>query len=334
MVTAPQNRLGWGLVGCGWVARDYVAPGIAASGNGRLVAAFAPDPSALGRLIAGGETLACKTLDGLLADPDVDAVYVATPNYHHASIVRACAAAGKHVLCEKPMATNLADARAMVLDCERAGVRYATAFDQRFQGAHRRLAALVADGSLGIVSQARIHYACWLPGDWVPDNWRVDPARAGGGALIDLAPHGVDLLEVVLGDEWAELVGLRQHRVHAYAVDDGAALVGRFRSGALGLIQVGYNCPDVYPRRTLELIGTKARALAVDTMGQTPGGRLTLLDAADGRETVVAIDPEADRSPFEIQAKAFADAILSGRPYPFAPARDLRTFALLEAACR
>lgn len=333
------RRIGWGVVGCGWVARDYGAPGIANSRLSRVAAAFDPIPDAAARLVAAlpeSEEPAriSASLDELLADPGVDAVYVATPNDRHAEVVEACAGAGKDVLCEKPMATSLADARRMVAACDRAGVRYATAFDQRFHAAHRRLRLLVADGALGIVTQARIHYACWLPADWAADNWRIDPRRAGGGALIDLAPHGIDLLAMLIGDEWDGLVALTQRRVHDYAVDDGAVLAGRFRNGALATLHVAYNCPDTYPRRRLELIGTRAMAVATDTMGQTPGGSLELIDAKSGRRAAVPIDPLEDRSAFEMQAEAFSESILTGRPFPFAADRDLRHFTLLEAACR
>ena len=336
---ARSGALGWGIVGCGWVASDYGAPGIAASGNGRVLALFDPDAGAMDRLAAALDGAnhplrRSPSLDGLLADPSVAAVYVATPNDRHAAIVEACARAGKHVLCEKPMATTSEDARRMVVACDQARVRYATAFDQRWHAAHRRLRDLVADGALGTVTQARIHYACWLPADWSADNWRVDPRRAGGGALVDLAPHGVDLLAMLLDDEWTDLVAFKQSRVHDYAVDDGAVLAGRFRGGAVASIHVGYNCPERFPRRRLELIGTRAMARATDTMGQTPGGALELVEAGSGQVTAIPIDPADDRNPFEVQAHAFANALLTDQPYPFSPGLDLRHFALLEAACR
>jgi len=335
MVTRPPRQLGWGLVGCGWVAADYVAPAIGAAANGRLVAVHDPDPAAMARVagaVGGDPPRRCDSLEALLADGEVEAVYVATPNHAHAPVVVAAAGAGKHVLCEKPMATSLGDARRMVAACAGAGVTYATAYDQRFHAAHRRLRSLVAGGALGDLTQARIHYACWLPPGWSADNWRVDPRRAGGGAMIDLAPHGIDLLEVLLGDEWEALTALVQRRVHPYPVDDGAVLAGRFRGGALATIHVGYNCPDAYPRRTLELIGTRAMAVAVDTMGQTPGGSLTLIDAATGARRDAT--PPDDRGPFVAQVMAFAAAVLAGRPYPYPADRDLRNFALLEDACR
>ncbi|HEX8537129.1 MAG TPA: Gfo/Idh/MocA family oxidoreductase, partial [Cystobacter sp.] len=162
--------------------------------------------------------------------------------------------------------------------------------------------------------------------------WRIDPQRAGGGAMIDLAPHGIDLLEMLLGDEWTSLTALLQRRVHDYAVDDGAILMGRFRGGILGLIQVAYNCPETFPRRTLEVIGTRARALACNTMGQTPGGTLTLTDAATGEERPVTFSPEEDRSPFLHQVEAFSTCVLEGRAYPFSPERDVRLLTLLHQA--
>jgi 1,5-anhydro-D-fructose reductase (1,5-anhydro-D-mannitol-forming) len=321
-----ERQIGWAVVGCGWVARDYVIPAIRAAANGRVVALCDRDPGELG-------SLGTSDLSAVLANPDVQVVYVATPNDQHRPVVTACAAAGKHVLCEKPMATSSAEAAAMVETCAQAGVTLGIAFDQRFHAAHRHLRALVAKGALGTVTQARIFYACWLPPDWTADNWRADPRRAGGGALWDLAPHGIDLLEILLDSPWSELHALTQRRVHAYDVDDGAVLTGRFADGTLGTIQVAYNCPDHYPRRTLELVGTRAMAIASDTMGQTPGGSLTLIDAATGIRRSIAV-ADAERSPFLNQIEAFGEAILSKRPFAFPPERDLRLFTLMERSCR
>ncbi len=334
-----NTQLGWGLVGCGWVASDYVAPAIVASSNGRLVGLFDPDQAAMARLVAmsgavDGSLRPHPSLANLLADPLIQAVYVATPNHLHPSVVIACAQAGKAVLCEKPMATTLDAARGMVEACAAHSVPYATAFDQRFHPAHRYLRTLVAAGELGEVTQARIHYACWLPGDWSGDNWRIDPARAGGGAMIDLAPHGIDLMEVLLGDEWDDLFAIKQRKIHTYAVDDGAVLAGRFRGGTLATLHVAYNCPEEFPRRTLELIGTKRMAIALNTMGQTPGGRVTLIDARNGERTERVFADDPSQSPFQAQVEAFAAAILTGSAFPFSPRRDLTNFALLEAACR
>ncbi|MEM1042854.1 MAG: Gfo/Idh/MocA family oxidoreductase [Bacteroidota bacterium] len=329
-MSSADQPFAWGIVGCGWVVRDYVAPALAATGT--VAALCDPDAEALAATAPGAAHYA--DLDAFLRHPGLDAVYVATPNHLHAAHVAAVAEAGLPVLCEKPMARTAVEAETMIEAVHRAGVPYATAFDQRFHPAHVALRRLVAHGALGTVTCVRIHYACWTPADWAPDalyrdNWRVDPERAGGGALIDLAPHGLDLTQLLLGEPIVEVAALTQERVFDYPVDDGAVLVGRTASGALLSHTVAYNCPDAFPRRRLEVIGTEARALAVNTMGQTPGGTLTLTHA-DGREEAVPFD--AERSPFEAQAAAFVHAVRSGEPFPYGPERDLHTMRLLDAA--
>ena len=333
--------VGFGIVGCGWVARDYGAPALAAAG--RVVYVCDPDPLALARMRAalgqqvGGAPAASHGLTDLLADEAVEAVYVATPNHRHADLVAACAAAGRPVLCEKPLAESVAAAEEMVAACERAGVTLATAFDQRWHPAHVAIRQLIEEGRLGTVTAARIHYACWLPPDWTPDgrphdNWRVDANRAGGGAAIDLAPHGIDLLAILLGRRWDCLTAMTQAAVHDYAdasVDDGAVLVGSL-GPTLASLHVAYNCPDALPRRRLELIGTHGSLEAVDTMGQTAGGTLTLVDAASGRRDDVPFAREA--SPFVRQAEWFAALVRGTAVRTFTAADDLHHHRLLLEA--
>ena len=332
MVTSVLN---WGIAGCGWVARDYVGPAIQASRNGRLAALFDPAPASLRQAAKLFDAPAHSDLDAFLATPGLQAVYVAAPNHAHRALVEAAAGAGLPVLCEKPMATTLPDAEAMVAACKRAGVLYATAFDQRHHAAHRALAALIAEGRFGTVTAIRIVYACWLPADWAAggagDNWRIDPARAGGGALMDLAPHGLDLSSFLLNEPLIEVAAIGQARVHRYTVEDGALLMARSRSGVMVQMHVAYNCPETLPRRRLEVVGTAGQAVATDTMGQTAGGTLEWIDAATGVAQPVPV-PDADRSPFLNQVEAFADAVLGVRPFPFPAAHDLSIMALVLRA--
>ncbi len=327
--------LGWGIVGCGWLARDYAAPAIRGSGNGRLVVAFDPDAAAAERVDAGR---VAASLDDLLADDAVDAVYVATPNHLHATRAAAALAAGKHVLCEKPTTRTAAEMEPLVAATQGSGRLFATAYDQRFHGAHLALRELIAGGCLGTVTALRIHYACWTGPGWTPpgsdahDNWRLDPARAGGGAMIDLAPHGLDLAMTLLGEELVaeDTSCLLQNRVHtASPVDDGAVIVARTTSGVLVNLTVAYNRPEVFPRRSLEVWGTDAMAEATNTMGQTPGGTLVLRCAGGGAEEPVDF-ADRDRSPFLNQIEAFADAALGRVAWPFPPERDLLVMRLLD----
>ena len=261
----------------------------------------------------------------------IDAVYIAAPNDAHRGLVEAAAAARVSVLCEKPMATTMADAQAMVAACARAGVPYATAFDQRFHPAHRRLEALVAERALGTVTALRIVYCCWVGADFAGDNWRADPVRAGGGALMDLAPHGLDLASFLLADRLVDIAAFGQARVHNYPVEDGAMIVGTTASGILVQLHVAYNCPETLPRRRLEIVGTAGQATATDTMGQTPGGMLEFIDAGSGAVRLIDV-PDAERSPFLNQVEAFADAVLGRSKFPFTPEHDLAIMGLVMRA--
>ena len=320
------------------MAHDYVVPALLATANARVVALCDRDRAALDRVaVLAPSARATAHLDAFLAVPGLDAVYVATPNASHPAIVAMTARAGHAVLCEKPMARTALEAGVMVRECMEAKVPYATAFDQRFHAAHRRLRELIESDALGTITCVRIHYACWTPPDWRPaewahDNWRADPAVAGGGAMLDLAPHGLDLVQTLLDEPIVRVSCLLQRRVHAYPVDDGAVLAARTASGVLVSHTVAYNRPDAFPRRELEVIGTRARALATDTMGQTSGGRLTLTDVQGTTRDVSFADD--DRSPFIVQVEAFGAALLARQPFPFPPDRDLHTMRLLDACAR
>jgi len=312
----------WGLAGCGWIARDHVAPVMR-----RVQAVLDPD-RARRAAIPGAPAVSTDDLDAFLA-AGLDAVYVAAPNDAHRPLVEACAAAGVPVLCEKPMATTLADAEAMVAACREHGVLYATAHNQRFHPAHEALGALVARGELGAISQARIHYACTAPAWWDAADWHWDPVRAGGGAVFDLAPHGLDLIGVLLGAELLEVTSLLQR---ADPVEEGGIVLGRWTGDVLGVVQVSYACPETLPRRTLELVGTGGMARALDTMGQEPGGTLEILDAADGRARPVPFDAGGD--PFARQVAAFERAVRGEQPWPWPVERDLAVMGALEDAVR
>ena len=323
------NPLRIGIVGLGWVARDYMLPAIAATaGRAELTAAVSLRASDFDCLAAG---VACfHSLEDFLDAGLADAVYIATPNHLHREQAVACLERGLHVLCEKPLALTLADARAMRDAAARAGRLLVTAYDQRHHPAHQAMRQRIVAGDLGTITQARIDYACWLPAGWSGDNWRIDHGRAGGGAVIDLAPHGLDLLEWMLGDPITDVHAYLQRAVHDYPVDDGGVLSVRFRGGALATLTVGYNRPETLPRRRLEIVGTGGRLLAEDTMGQTPGGTLRFTDARNGEETGIPF-PVAD-GPFPRQLLHFLDRVATAPADNRELDATLRHVALLQRA--
>ncbi|WP_281253222.1 Gfo/Idh/MocA family protein [Sphingomonas lenta] len=318
------------MAGFGWVARDYMAPAIEAAGG--RVAAIA-DPSPLAQASAESASIfAFDDTAAMLASGEVDLLYVATPNNAHLGPVLAACRAGVPVLCEKPIAATLADAEAIGRAVADSGVLYGTAFDQRHHPAHRAMCDLIADGAIGRPIAVRIVYACWVDPLWSADgggapNWRADPQAAGGGAVIDLALHGLDLAQMLVAEPLDRLHIDLQRRIHDYPVDDGGVLSGRTASGVLLTSHVAYNCREQLPRRRLEVLGEHGLLTAIDTMGQTPGGTVTL--ARGNEQEDVAFD--RDLSPFAAQAAAFQRAA-GGEPHDFSAERDLELMRLFDRA--
>jgi predicted dehydrogenase/SAM-dependent methyltransferase len=332
-----KDRVRWAVVGCGWVARDYGIPAILDARNGFLTTCIDADTRAITKL---REKLPAAVRETLVLDDaitqetlaNVDAVYVATPNHTHAAVVAKLASLKKHVLCEKPMTTTVAEAKALIAAVENNHIHYATALDQRHHPAHITLRDLIQRGRIGKVTQLRIHYACWLPRTWSPDhisqdNWRVDFGRSGGGATIDLAAHGIDLVEFLTGDQ-VDWINVRlQRRVHDYdRCDDGGVVLVQTRSGILASLHLSYACPDALPRRRLEIIGSRGLLQATNTMGQTAGGTLALVDEQGRREIISFADEGV--TPFHNQIASFGDVLLQRRQAWNSPQKELYTHSL------
>ncbi len=318
----------WGIAGFGWVAREFMAPAIIEAGG--VISAVA-DPSSTARSHAPRGARVFPTHEAMLADGGIDVVYVATPNHAHHAPVVAAAGARLAVLCEKPIAANLEDAESIAAAVSKAGVVYGTAFDQRYHPAHRAAADAIAHGEIGRPLAIRIIYACWVDPAWSPDggahdNWRADPAKAGGGAVIDLALHGLDLAQLLIGEPIETLHIALQRRVHDYPVDDGGMLTGRSADGVLFQSHVAYNCAEVLPRRRLEVLGETGMLVAIDTMGQTAGGHLARRCGKSGQEHTITFD---QTSPFTAQAAAFMAAVRD-KAHDFSLARDLASMRLFD----
>lgn len=327
--------LRWGIIGGGWIATDYFAPAFAYTPQAKLVglADLRRERREAQAAVHGLRTFA--DWREMLAACPLDAVYIATPNDAHAEIFEGAAAAGLRVLCEKPLATNQPDLERMRHCSRHAPDFFQTAYDQRYHPAHLQLARRIAEGALGTVTQIRVHYACWVDGDWrkaeATENWRIDRRRAGGGAGFDLLPHCLDLVSVLVADSIVEAHLSYQSKVHDYAVtqtiDDGALLTLKTRSSILASIHVGYHCPEDQPRRRLEIMGTRGRVEALDTMGQDPGGELVwLLPTGITREK---FPTGAEAGPFVRQLDAVSRMWLRGDVPPFSFQRDLTLAELL-----
>ncbi|MGO4835467.1 Gfo/Idh/MocA family protein, partial [Rhizobiaceae sp. 2RAB30] len=198
----------WGLIGASTIARQFVVNAIRNQPDGVVAAIMSSNAERAARYAQeNGIALAVSSLDALLG-ADIDAVYISTTNELHLAQALAAAKAGKHVLCEKPLALNSADARKIVEACGRAGVVMATNHHLRCAGAHRAMRDAVAAGRIGKPLAARVFHAVHLPEHL--QGWRLSRPEAGGGVVLDITVHDADTLRFVLDDDPVEVTCLTQ----------------------------------------------------------------------------------------------------------------------------
>jgi 1,5-anhydro-D-fructose reductase (1,5-anhydro-D-mannitol-forming) len=271
---------------------------------------------------------AYSELGAILADPNVDAVYVSTTNELHRDQVLAAARAGKHVLCEKPLALTLDDAKAMRDACAAAGVVMATNHHLRNAGTHRAMRQAIRDGLIGRPLAARVFHAVYLPPHL--QGWRITTPGAGGGVVLDITVHDADTLRFVLDDEPVSVVAASQSSGMASAgLEDAAMAVITFRSGLIAQTHDGFTTK--YAGTGFEVHGTEGSLIGRDCMTQKPVGTVTLRTADGEREL------EIDRENLYARAVRAFHAAIRGEGAPSATADDgIRSLAVglatLEAA--
>jgi predicted dehydrogenase len=244
-MTTHTGRIRVGLIGAGRVALANHVPGLTLLPQVEVTAVCDADA---GVLASAARTLPSArpfaSVADLIASDTIDAVVIATPNHVHKEITLAAVRAGKHVLCEKPLALTTADAREMEQAADAAGVRHMTAFTYRFVPAMRYMRHLVSSGALG----APRHFRAWRFQDWGRRAlaWRQLKAQAGTGELGDMLSHRLDYAHLLVGPI-AQVMAMTQRvwdtRLDAAGasfpsdVDDWVAGVASFRSGATGVFE-------------------------------------------------------------------------------------------------
>jgi predicted dehydrogenase len=331
-------KIRWGVIGSGGIARRRTIPeGIAPAANAELVSVFDTDAGANRAVALQYGAQAASNVAELLAS-GIDAVYVASPAFAHCAQILECAEAGKHVLAEKPLALDVAEAERVVERCRAAGVKLATAFMMRFHAQHQAALALVREGAIGTPVYARAQLSCWYPP--IPGAWRQAPELGGGGSLMDMGGHCLDLLEMFLGP--VERVACVTGRlVHAYQSEDSATVLAKFRSGAAATVDTCFCIPDDSSRNVLEVYGSKGSILAQGTIGQGERGSMLayLTEAAAGYDAGqaraegggIAIDP-APVNMYRAEIEAFSQALIDGGEPPVPGEDGLRSQRVL-AAC-
>lgn len=301
-----MQPIGWGIIGCGRVAENRVAPAIRRCEGARMAAFCSRNASRAADFASRFEAPgAYDSIESFLSDDRIQVVYIATPNDQHAAEVIACLRAGKHVLTDKPMALSIDDCQRMRSEAARAGRVLGVCHQQRFHPAHAECFRLIESGALGRLTVLRAEMGfLFRPAD----AWRLKPAQAGGGPGMDLAPHAVDILLEAAGPA-ARLHGRVANARFDYAVEDFYHLQIDFKSGAVGVVEMTY-CSHSYGGR-LEICGDEGSFIAEGSL-MAAERFTTVLRSGPSRKPVETKDGE-HRDCFGAAIADFTAAVREGR---------------------
>ncbi len=314
--------MNWGLVGASNIATEHMIGAMRANG-GEILCVFSGDESH-GRNFASTHGIyeATTQIDALLSNSQIDSVYISSTNEKHFPQAMAAIEAGKHVLCEKPLALSVADARTMVDAARKRGVILATNHHLRNAGSHTAIRDMIASGRIGKVLSMRVHHAVFLP--LYLQGWRINDASAGGGVISDITVHDADTVRFVLGEDPFEVCAISTASGMSSGVEDSCASVWAMPSGAQIMAHESFT--HAFAGTGIEAHGSDGSIIGRGIMTQQPVGTVELVTQS-GREGV----PYSAHSLYSQSVKRFADAV-SGTGTPAADGMDgLKSLAVAEA---
>ena len=318
-------RVRWAVCGATGMIGSRVVSEIMAAHNSQLVAVQSLDETALAATANKCGIPGFVSTEELLDKVRCDAVYLCTPQGSHLEQTRLAASRGVHVFCEKPLARTAREAQEMVEACQQGKVKLGTAFNLRFSSVHVKARQLVQAGVVGKIVSARCQYGQNYPPD--PKAFRQKVALSGGGSMVDMGNHAMDLVEFVTGKRFKKVQAIARNIVHSYEVEDALAAMLEFEDGGFALVDTYFCVPLDLLRNDLEVNGTKGILFTIDSLrGMTNGGKLVVL-SSDGRT-----DYEWDGTDmYRAEIEAFAAALLESREPPCDGLAGLHSQQLLDA---
>lgn len=273
--------MNWGLIGASTIASEYMIGAIRAQGHG--ISAVLSGDAARGVEYAARHDIPESTtdLDALLTLPAIEAIYISTTNEKHHPQAMAAIAAGKHVLCEKPLAMTTAEAAEMVRAAEAKGVVFATNHHLRNAGSHLAIRDLIAEGRIGRVLSVRVFHAVHLPPHL--QGWRIKDAGAGGGVIPDITVHDADTVRFYLSEDPVEVVAMAAVSGMGAGVEDSVMSVWSMPSGVM--VQTHESFTHPFAGSGVEVHGTEGSIFGRGIMTQRPVGEVELVTAT-GRHAI------------------------------------------------
>lgn len=268
-----MKKLRWGVIGAGGIADRRTIPGMMLANNAELIAVMEINMELAEKSRAKwGCKRAYDSEAALLADPEIDAVYIASPVVLHAKQAMMAADAGKHILIEKPLAMTSEEGQKVVDYCESKGVKIAAGLMMRFGAYVMAMKQAIADGKIGRPVSGFSQFTCWYPD--MPGNWRQSKKNGGGGAMMDMGVHCIDLMQYVTGSKVKQVAAFHDTLTFHYEVEDTSTVLMRLENGCECVVQSNFNIPDEASKWRLEFFGDQGHLVGENIIGQIDGGTL------------------------------------------------------------
>ena len=337
-----MKKLRWGVIGAGGIADRRAIPGLMKCDNAELVAVMELDLQVSRDLCEKYHAKRAydKELD-LLKDPEVDAVYIASPVKFHAEQAKMAADHGKHILIEKPLAMTSAEGQSILDYCENKGVKLAVGFMMRFGSYVSEIKKAVQQGKIGDLVSGFAQFTCWYPD--IPDAWRQSRSSSGGGALMDMGIHCIDLIQYITGSPVIQVAALHDTLTFNYEVEDSSSVTLRLANGAICTVQSNFNIPDEAAKWRLEFFGTKGRLVGDNVIGQEDSGSLDAIfmddvggyDAKQNKKEIKATKIDVTYGDmFQREIWSFSNSVLKYLPLEVPAADAIQIQKIAEAAYR
>ncbi|MBE6778582.1 MAG: Gfo/Idh/MocA family oxidoreductase [Ruminococcaceae bacterium] len=314
-----MNKIRWAVMGAGGIANIRGIPGLLECEQVELVAVM--DKSA----VAAENTAKKYNIPHWFTDEEemlrtvpCDAVYIATPVPFHYSQAMLALQYGAHVLTEKPFVMKGEDGRTLLEAFKTAGKHLSVGYMMGRHNLHQKAKTILHEGGIGDLTLVRMLFTCWYPD--IPGAWRQKKALGGGGCIVDLAVHCMELFTSITGEDIQEVKAYYGTNTFQYEVEDSAVIAFRTASGVMGHIDVNFNIPDGIPSR-LEMYGTAGSIVAEGTLSQTEVGILRYAykpdNEYDASMSSALVEPELfygeSGNLYRKQFEAFNEVLNSGK---------------------
>jgi predicted dehydrogenase len=337
-----MKKLRWGVIGAGGIADRRTIPGMMLANNAELVAVMEINAEFAEKLRAKWNAKRAYTSDlELLADPEIDAVYIASPVVLHAQQAMAAADAGKHILIEKPLAMTAEEGQKVIDYCNAKGVKIAAGLMMRFGAYVQEMKKQIAAGQIGKVVSGYAMFSCWYPD--MPGNWRQSKKHGGGGSMMDMGVHCIDLMQYITGSKVKQVAAFHDTLTFQYEVEDSSTVLLRLENGAQCVVQSNFNIPDAASKWRIEFFGDQGRLLGSDVIGQIDGGKLDAMfcgesggyNAQQDTNQQVGQDISVEfGNMYTREIESFGNSILNGLPLEVPAEEAVYVQRVMEAAYR